>query len=181
MSQPVVVVAQRHNADAVLLGKLAGTIHRTLGVQRAEAAVAVPALDAAHTGHAGGASGGVDLALFQIADHAGEAVQTVAEHTRQAVLRKDDGSILRVRGGKALLFQHAGKLGDHFFIRYTFHFTFSFVFVRLSNLCACIGCVSAYSDWIIFFAYEFVNRFYVSGYNSENTTNPPVKFYTILL
>ena len=44
-------------------------------------------------------------------------------------------------------------------IRYTFHFTFSFVFVCLSNLCACIGCVSAYSNWIIFFAYEFVNRF----------------------
>jgi len=180
-AHPVVVVAQRHNADAVLLGKLAGTVHSTLGVQRTEATVAVPALNAAHARHAGGAGGGVDFAFFQIADDAGEAVQTVAEHTRQAVLRKDDGGILRVRGGKAFLFQHAGKLGDHFFIRYTFHFTFSFVFVRLSNLCACIGCVSAYFNWIIFFAYEFVNRFYVSGYNLENATNSPVKFYTISL
>ena len=70
---------------------------------------------------------------------------------------------------------------DEYMKKYTFHFTFSFVFVCLSNLCACIGCVSAYSNWIIFFAYEFVNRFYVSGYNSENATNSPVKFYTISL
>ena len=120
-AHPVVVVAQGHHAHAVLLGQLTGTVHGALGVQRAETAMAVPPLQRAEGGHAGGAGRGVDLALFQVADHPGEAVQAVAEDAGQAVLGEDDGGILGVLVGKAFLFQHAGKLGYHGFIGNTFH------------------------------------------------------------
>ena len=64
-AHPVVVVAQCHDADAVLFGEGAGTLHCALCVQRAEAAVAVPALHTAHAGDALGAGKRVDLALFR--------------------------------------------------------------------------------------------------------------------
>ena len=120
-AHPVVVVAQCHDADAVLLGEGAGTLHCALCVQRAEAAVAVPALHTAHAGDALGAGKRVDLALFEVAHHPRKAIQTVAVHAGKAVLGENHSGVFGVRRGEAVLFQHAGELSDHFFVGDTFH------------------------------------------------------------
>ena len=59
--------------------QLYGTVHGVLGVQRAKAALAVPALHGTKAGNALGLSGGINLALAQVFHHAGEAVQPVAD------------------------------------------------------------------------------------------------------
>ena len=110
---PVVVVAQSHQADAVLPGQLDGAVHGAFRIQRAKAAVPIPALHRAKTRHTLGLGGGIDLALFQVIDHHREAVQAMAEHPRQAVLRKDLGGIVGTAGGKAVLTQHTLKFSQH--------------------------------------------------------------------
>ena len=120
-AHPVVVVAQCHDADAVLFGEGAGTLHCALCVQRAEAAVAVPALHTAHAGDALGAGKRVDLALFEVAHHPRKAIQTVAVHAGKAVLGENHSGVFGVCRGEAVLFQHAGELSDHFFVGDTFH------------------------------------------------------------
>ena len=117
----MVVVAQCHDADAVLLGEGAGTFHCALCIQRAKAAVAVPALHTAHAGEALSAGKRVDLARFEVAHHARKAIQTVAVHAGKAVLGENHSGIFCIRRGETVLFQHAGKLSDHFFVGDTFH------------------------------------------------------------
>ena len=99
--------------------QLYGTVHGVLGVQRAKAALAVPALHGTKAGNALGLSGGINLALAQVFHHPGEAVQPVAEHARQAVLGKNFGGFVGTLRAEAVFLQHALKLGQHGFIRYS--------------------------------------------------------------
>ena len=93
--------------------------HGVAGIQRAEAALAVPALHGTEAGSTHGLGGGVDLALAQVFHHPGEAVQPVAEHARQAVLGKNFGGFVGTLRAEAVFLQHALKLGQHGFIRYS--------------------------------------------------------------
>ena len=113
---PVVVVAQRHQPNTVLLGQLHGTVHGPLCVQGAKAAVAIPALHRTKTGHALCLGGRVDAALFQVIHHHREAIQAVAEHTGQTILGENFGGIVGTVGGEAVFFQYTLKLGQHRFI-----------------------------------------------------------------
>ena len=60
-AQPVVVVSQRHQTDAVLFCQHTGAFHRTPGVQRAKASMAVPAFQHAGTQFTGRAGAGICL------------------------------------------------------------------------------------------------------------------------
>ena len=109
----MVVVAQRHHANTELMCQLYGTVHGVLGVQRAKAALAVPALHGTKAGNALGRSGGIDLALAQVFNHAGEAVQPVAEHAGQTVLGKDLGCFVGTLWTETVFGQDPLKFGQH--------------------------------------------------------------------
>ena len=112
-AHPVVVVAQRHHANTELMCQLYGTVHGVLGVQRAKAALAVPALHGTKAGNALGLSGGINLALAQVFHHAGEAVQPVAEHASQTVLGKDLGRFMGTLWAETVFGQDPLKFGQH--------------------------------------------------------------------
>ena len=112
-AHPVVVVAQRHHANTELMCQLYGTVHGVLGVQRAKAALAIPALHGTKAGNALGLSGGINLALAQVFHHAGEAVQPVAEHAGQTVLGKDLGCFVGTLWTETVFGQDPLKFGQH--------------------------------------------------------------------
>ena len=109
----MVVVAQRHHANTELMCQLYGTVHGVLGVQRAKAALAIPALHGTKAGNALGLSGGINLALAQVFHHAGEAVQPVAEHAGQTVLGKDLGCFVGTLWAETVFGQDPLKFGQH--------------------------------------------------------------------
>ncbi len=81
-AHPVVVVAQRHHADAELVGQLHGAGHGVAGVQRAEAALAVPAL---HGTEAGGAHGTAGDAFIIASSPGRRKGRRVGESTKKSV------------------------------------------------------------------------------------------------
>ena len=70
----MVGVGESYGADAVLSGEVDGSLHGGVGVQVADAAMAVPALDGAEGWRAGGFGVDVDAA---VADHGVEAWKAV--------------------------------------------------------------------------------------------------------
>ena len=95
------------------MGQLHGAGHGVAGIQRAEAALAVPALHGTEAGSTHGLGGGVNLALAQVFHHPGEAVQPVAEHASQTVLGKDLGRFMGTLWAETVFGQDPLKFGQH--------------------------------------------------------------------
>ena len=117
-------VAQRNAADAEFLGQFDGAIHRQLGIDVAQAQIAVPALEGAHRVDLGRFGLKVDIALVDVFDDSREAIDAVRINAVTAGL----GHQLRrkVGGGFVATFldQNALELRFEFFKRDTWHVLF---------------------------------------------------------
>ena len=157
-AHPVVVVAQRHQTDAILMGQLHSTPHGVPGVQRAKATLAVPAFHRTKAGDALGRGGRVDAALFQVIHHHRKAVQAVAEYACQTVLCKDLGSLVGTLRAEAVFVQHTLKLGQHGFISNS-HGGYLLCIKRMNFVFGClqtitdfaIDCKTSIQDFQLFF------------------------------
>ena len=76
-AHPVVGVGESDCSDAVLAGEGDGAVHDGVGVEVAEAAVSVPALDTSEGCGAGGLGVDVDAAVLDHGGEAGEAIEAV--------------------------------------------------------------------------------------------------------
>ena len=162
----MVVVAQRHQTDAILMGQLHSTPHGMPGVQRAKAALAVPAFHRAKAGDALSRGGRVDAAFFQVIHYHRKAVQAVAEYACQTVLCKDLGSLVGTLRAEAVFVQHTLKLGQHGFISNSHggyllcikRMNFVLAVCRRSHVFA-IDCKTSIHDFQLFFNVQNIRLF----------------------
>lgn len=108
-THPVVGVGECDGSDAMLAGECDGALDGVLGVEIADAAVSVPALDGSRGGYERGRGVNVDAA---VADHGGEAREAVEAVRLDAVARAFGEDAGAARGSLRPEAEVEGGLGE---------------------------------------------------------------------